>query len=456
MRLSNLALPALMAQSAVSLTVDTTSSASISSAASTVAFDLMKYYNGNTTGNVPGLLPQPYFWWEAGGMFMMLIDYWHYTNDSTYNDVVEQGLLFQVGTNNDFMPANQTKDEGNDDQGFWGMAAMLAAETNFQNPPKGSPQWLALAQAVFNEMVSRWDTTTCGGGLRWQIFPFNSGYTYKNSIANGCFFNLAARLARYTGNTTYATWAETIWDWETSIGLIDDKFNIYDGSSDTENCTSVDHLQWTYNAGVYLHGAANMYNYSNADAVWEERIGGILNASSIFFNAAGVMQEQACEEAGTCDTDQFSFKAYFAAWLAWTSVLAPFTFPSVQKFLQPSAVAAGLQCDGGSSGTQCGFKWTAGATNDGNFGVGQQMSALGAIQSSMVLVPGVKVVEPVTNSTGGTSQGDPSAGVSNPGTDASMIDTTPATTAEKVSAGFLTFALVSGVIGGSVFMVLES
>jgi hypothetical protein len=194
-------------------------------------------------------------------MFMTLIDYWHYTNDATYNDVVEQGLLFQVGTNNDFMPANQTKDEGNDDQGFWGMAAMLAAETNFQNPPKGSPQWLALAQAVFNEMASRWDTSTCGGGLRWQIFQFNNGFTYKNSIANGCFFNLASRLARYTGNGTYATWANTIWDWESSIGLIDANYKIYDGASDTQNCTEIDRLQWTYNAGIYLHGAANMYNY---------------------------------------------------------------------------------------------------------------------------------------------------------------------------------------------------
>ena len=404
---------------------------------------------------------------------MTLIEYWHYTNDTTYNDVVEQALLFQVGTNNDFMPANQTKDEGNDDQGFWGMAAMLAAETNFQNPPKGSPQWLALAQAVFNEMASRWDTTTCGGGLRWQIFEFNNGFTYKNSIANGCFFNLASRLARYTANDTYATWANTIWDWETSIGLIDDKYNIYDGASDTENCTTVDRLQWTYNAGIYLHGAANMYNYvrpppsiyqtstnvtqTNANALWEERLEGILNASSIFFNSAGIMQEQACETAGTCDTDQLSFKAYFTSWLASTSILAPFTFPAIQKLLQPSAEAAASQCDGGASGTQCGFKWTAEAANDGSFGVGQQMSALGAIQSSMVLVPGVKAVAPVTNSTGGTSVGDSSAGISNPGTDDSMMmDTTPATMKEKVSAGFLTFAVVGGVIGGSVFMALES
>jgi mannan endo-1,6-alpha-mannosidase len=212
-------------------------------------------------GNVPGLLPQPYFWWEAGGMFMTLIDYFRYTGDSTYNDLVEQALLFQVGNNNDFMPLNQTTDEGNDDQGFWAMSAMLAAESNFQNPPADKPQWLALAQAVFNEFASRWDPTTCGGGLRWQIFPFNNGYTYKNSIANGCFFNLGARLARYTGNDTYAQWAQTVWDWENSIGLIDSGYGIFDGSSDLQNCTSIDKLQWTYNAGIFLHGAANMFNY---------------------------------------------------------------------------------------------------------------------------------------------------------------------------------------------------
>lgn len=194
-------------------------------------------------------------------MFMTMIDYWHYTGDATYNDVVEEALQFQVGPEADYMPPNQTKNEGNDDQGFWGMAAMLAAETNFQNPPSDKPQWLALAQAVFNEFASRWDTTTCGGGLRWQIFAFNNGFTYKNSIANGCFFNLGARLARYTGNQTYADWAEKIWDWEQSIGLIDADYNIFDGASNVQNCTEIVRLQWTYNAGIYLHGAANMFNH---------------------------------------------------------------------------------------------------------------------------------------------------------------------------------------------------
>jgi hypothetical protein len=45
------------------------------------------------------------------------------TGDPTYVDVTTQALLFQVGPNNDYMTPNQTKTEGNDDQGFWGLAA---------------------------------------------------------------------------------------------------------------------------------------------------------------------------------------------------------------------------------------------------------------------------------------------------------------------------------------------
>ena len=84
---------------------------SIKQAASTVAYDMMTYYTGNQTGQPVGLLPSPYYWWEAGAMFGQMIEYWYYTGDSTYNDVVTQGLLAQVGPNNDYMPPNQTKTE---------------------------------------------------------------------------------------------------------------------------------------------------------------------------------------------------------------------------------------------------------------------------------------------------------------------------------------------------------
>jgi len=50
------------------ITLDLTSRQSIVDAASTVAYDLMTYYTGNRTGDTPGNLPDPYYWWEAGAM----------------------------------------------------------------------------------------------------------------------------------------------------------------------------------------------------------------------------------------------------------------------------------------------------------------------------------------------------------------------------------------------------
>ena len=199
-------------------------------------------------------------------MFGALINYWHFTGDDQYNDITMQAMLHQTGTDWDYMPQNQSRSLGNDDQGFWALTAMTAAEYNFPNPPAEGPQWLALAQAVFNGQAGRWDDSTCNGGLRWQIFPFNGGYNYKNTISNGCFFNIAARLGRYTGNTTYIEWAQRTWDWTVGVGYIEDRedgFHFYDGADERENCTVIRKLQWSYNAGVYLYGAAMMYNIVN-------------------------------------------------------------------------------------------------------------------------------------------------------------------------------------------------
>lgn len=138
---------------------------------------------------------------------------------------------------------------------------MTAAEVNFPNPDPDEPQWLALAQAVYNTQLERWDTATCDGGLRWQIFPLNTGYDYKNAISNGCYFNLAARLALYTGNASYLAEAEKTWDWMVGpVGMISKEYYVYDGSDADLGCTELSHLQWSYNAGVFLYGAAVMWN----------------------------------------------------------------------------------------------------------------------------------------------------------------------------------------------------
>ncbi|KAG6356630.1 hypothetical protein INS49_014504 [Diaporthe citri] len=444
----------LLCQNALAVELTMTDDESIKAAAGTIAFGLMKYYTGNNTGDVPG---KPT------------------VADESYNPVVTQAMLHQAGDDRDYMPANQTRTEGNDDQGFWAMAAMSAAENRFPDPPPDQPQWLALAQAVFNEYTTRWDEQTCNGGLRWQIFTFNNGFNYKNSISNGCFFNLAARLARFTGNQTYADWAQRVFEWEQGVNLITPDFRIYDGAGvdDGANCTKPDVIQWTYNAGIYMHGSAIMYNITSGgeQAEWKKRLDGILTETqAVFFNDS-ILMEQACENVELCDTDQQSFKGYLLRWMSGTTQVAPYTFDTIMPLLQKTAPAAAKACSGspaegfnGKPGTACGFKWTTGGF-DGLVGVGQQMSALSAVMYSLTKRVdgggsggagggsgggGGGSTAPVTANTGGTSQGDPNAGIENKD---KLPVLEPITMGERVAAGFMTSAIALSIIGGSVFVM---
>lgn len=437
---------------------------SIKTIAKQMAQDLVSFYDGNEPGQTPGLLPQPYYWWEGGAFMGALIDYWYYTGDTTYNELAMQGLLHQVGPYNDYMPPNQTLTEGNDDQGFWGMAVMSAAEYKFPDPPSDQPGWLALAQAVFNTQAARWEPENCNGGLRWQIFTWNNGFDYKNSISQACFFNLAARLALYTGNSTYADWAVKTWDWMVAVKLIGDTYRIYDGTHIGDNCSTITPYEFSYNPGAFLLGTAAMAAYANKSnqaeelEMWHERVDGILNSTeNIFFfgndTADKVMIEIACEPVNLCDTDQLSFKAYLSRWMAATTKWAPWTFDRIRTLLQNSAVAAAQQCQGGSNKRMCGFKWANNSgTYDGTTGVGQQMAAMEVVLANMIH----EAEAPVTNSTGGTSVGNPSAG----GSDEGRIDPSgryygPTSTGDRAGAAICTIVILFSLLSGIAFMVAD-
>jgi len=85
--------------------------------------------------------------------------------------------------------------------------------------------------------------------------------TGAEGIANGVFFNMGARLARYTGNKTYAEVADKTWDWVTGIGFLDKDYNIFDGAHVETNCTDINRAQFSYNNAVFLLGAAYMWNF---------------------------------------------------------------------------------------------------------------------------------------------------------------------------------------------------
>lgn len=76
------------------------------------------------------------------------------------------------------------------------------------------------------------------------------------------------------------------------------------------------------------------------------------------------------------------------------------------------------------------------------------MSAMEVFQSNLI----TKVVGPVTNSTGGTSKGDPSAGSG--GTSRQpALPTGAVTNKDRVGAGILTTLVLIGVVGGAWWIV---
>ena len=160
-----------------------------------------------------------------------------------------------------------------------------------------------------------------------------------------------------------------------------------------------------------------------------------------------ILFEAACEDIGTCNIDQRSFKAYLARWMAHTAVKAPFTYPLLKPILEASAQAAISTCSGGGDGKQCGLQWSKGF--DGSVGVGEQMSVLEVVQSNLIdVAPG-----PATADNGGTSKGDPNAGVTSkvgPGD----LNKSAITAADRAGAGILTVCFVGVIVGGAWWLVV--
>lgn len=441
----------------VAIDLDVTSKQSICDALTTVCQGVMSYYDGYRPGGVIGMFVSPYYWWEAGEAWGGLVNVWHFCGNTTFEHVTYTSLMFQRGDANDYIPSNQSTSEGNDDQGFWGIAAMDAAERNFTNPPSSEPGWLALVQAVVATMNARWDTEHCGGGLRWQIFTWNNGYNYKNTVSNGCLFHLAARLARYTNNETYVQIAEKTWDWLVTVDLVNIlglTYNVYDGATTDSACKSFTQYEWTYNYGLLISGAAYLYSHTN-NQTWLGHVKNLLTTIEASFFKNKVMYERACEDAGTCNNDQKSFKSVFSRFLSQTAALVPDVYDDIRPLIVASAQAAAKACTG--PGNACGVKWTTGQY-DGETGLGQQISAMEVITSLLATQnkstnssSGGGGSTPLTNSTGGSSVGNNAAGA---GTTKEMSQNDlKITLKDKIGAGITTAVVLGVVIGGGIWML---
>ncbi|KAH4179144.1 mannan endo-1,6-alpha-mannosidase [Parastagonospora nodorum] len=411
--------------------LDVNSQDSIKSAARSLAGGIIAAYNDSLAsedGGIPGLFDgkNEIYFWESGTLWNALLGYSYLTGDSQYDTTISEALQFQLGDYDAFMPPNQTKSLGNDDQSCWALSAMTAAEIGLPKPKDA--EWVDYARNVWQIQSERLESgeDKCAGGLRWQIFTFNAGYNYMNAWSNGNFFLLSARLAKFTGNATYSQYADKIFKWSQTVGLVDKNFSVYDGTDSVTNCSEVSKLRWTATHGLYTEGAALMYNITGAQN-WTDAVKGFVKSTSVFqwSTGSGILTEYACQLAGQCDSDQRAFKGIFARTFARAALAAPIAADSINKLLTNSAKGAAMACTAGDD-PQCSLSWTAdndtdwewATATDGN--IGEVYAALEVMQG--LLYPfakglkGASASSSANNATGNSTQGAEASGVSGAGT----------------------------------------
>jgi predicted alpha-1,6-mannanase (GH76 family) len=208
-----------------------------------------------------GLYQKPTDWWNSANAITVLVDYSRATHTTQYLNAVAN--TFNTASKA-YGIANFTNDS-NDDEGWWALAWIDAYDLT------KAPGYLVMAQTIFVDMTTQWDTTTCGGGVWWSKDLKHSAY--KNAITNELFLNIAASLAnRITDRTRkaeYLLWAQKEWKWFSASGMINSENMINDGLNATNPaaCTNNQQTTWTYNQGAILGGLAELYRADHDPAL---------------------------------------------------------------------------------------------------------------------------------------------------------------------------------------------
>lgn len=350
---------------------------SICDVASTIAQGAINYYSTDSPGEFEGV-----YWWISGVAAGSLLNYQNLCNDDQFESIIYETLIEQSGCNYNYEPSDVSNSIGNDDIGQWGLSVVLAAEMGFKSPEDGV-SWLKRSENVFNLLWSRYDNSTCSGGLRWQ-FNQNSGYSYKATIANVNLFQLSARLYKLTGNSTYSNAAEAIYSWLVSVGFIDTSlewgYEVFDGGEVDDSCASPTKILWTYNYGTLLAGTAYMYD-ATGNSDWETATEQIILGSQSLYNNT-ILYERACATNYACNDDQRMFKGIYCRFLGNVKSLVSSLEEKVVDLITPSSEGAARSCSGGSDGTTCGQNWAYnnnGVYYDGYTSLQEELSALEAV-----------------------------------------------------------------------------
>ncbi|KAI0401890.1 putative glycosyl hydrolase [Xylaria palmicola] len=308
-------------------------------------------------------------WWHSGVALRVIAEYMLITGSDEYLDMA----VHTVNTQRAPLPwwpegGGDFRADSTDDTGWWALALASLYEVT------GNATYLDLARADAAYMAQYWNTTTCGGGLIWNI-PLR---TYHNAISNELYLELTATLhGLIPGDTYYLGEALREWEWFNASGMINGAGLVNDGLTDDAACVNNGYPIWTYNQGVVLAGLARLAA-ATGDAGYIRTARTIADAviADPGLSPGGVLTEQACAAADECEPNGTAFKGIFARGLARLD--AALADRPYRGYIQRNARSAYDTARNGSD--FYGFRWQ-GPFDTGT--IGRQASAADLLLSTL-------------------------------------------------------------------------
>ncbi|KAI1171525.1 glycoside hydrolase family 76 protein [Nemania sp. FL0916] len=328
------------------------------------AIEAMNAFYNDTTG-----LWDTGPWWHSGVALRAIAEYTLATGSDEYMDMA----AFTVTTQRaplDWWPegGGDFRADSTDDTGWWALALASLYQAS------GNSTYLDLAKEDEAYMYSYWNTTTCDGGLIWNI----PNRTYHNAISNELYLELTATLHNLIpGDTYYLGQAMQEWEWFNATGMINSEGLINDGLTEDSSCVNNGQPVWSYNQGVILAGLVQL-STATGDASYlntaQKIADAVVNDASLSPN--GILTESACATADECEPNGTAFKGIFMRGLA--KLDAVLDGHPYQTYIQNNAQSA---YDNARNGTDFyGFAWQ-GPFDTGT--IGRQESAVDLLLSTL-------------------------------------------------------------------------
>ncbi|KAK4217977.1 glycosyl hydrolase [Rhypophila decipiens] len=259
--------------------------------------------------------PNDAAWWVSGNAFQSLLDYMSKTG--TRGSYTDQALQI-FNTQRAPVPwwpqgGGEFRADSTDDTGWWALAMVRMFDLT------GDQSYLNISMLDEAYISQYWSDSVCAGGVYVDI----RALSYKNAIANQLYVQLCAALHnRIPGDTVYLERAVTGWGWLRASGMVNDDGLFNDGLAMREDNTCFNNglPVWTYNQGVILGAAAELYRATKDTSylTFARQIADSVLSSKSLIQNDGILTES-CEtddHPTGCNGDQQIFKGIFARNLA--------------------------------------------------------------------------------------------------------------------------------------------